>query len=178
MQPKVASGFGLPEGSDGWTDWTWFHARYPIPTRLTVLCDSPANYSGHFRKGRMVPCLGEACPLCAMGLGNQARYVFSVVEWQDRRVGLLELGRGQALLLQDWSEAAGGLRGVSIEIVRSSGKKQSSIDMTLVSEEVPIYFRHLPGPDPAKALLSTFQRANRIVLEDPSETSHRSAVSA
>lgn len=175
MQPKVSKGFGLPEGNDGWTDWTWFHARYPTPTRLTILCEEPANYVGHFRKGRMVPCLGEGCPLCESGLGNQARYVLAVVEWETRRVGLLELGRGQALRVQDWAEAQGALRGLSIEIVRSSVKKQSSIDMSMVTSSPPVYFQHLKGPDPAEALKQTFQRANKIVLEDPSESSRLSA---
>jgi hypothetical protein len=174
MQPKVQKGFGLPDGNDGWTDWTWFHARYPTVTRLTILCEAPANYSGHYRKGRMVACLGERCPLCEMGLGAQARYVLSVVEWDTRRVGLLELGRGQALRVQDWAEAAGSLRGVSIDIVRSSAKKQSGIELGLCTEEVPIYFRQLAGPDPVKALESTWQRSTRITLEEPSGSSRLS----
>lgn len=178
MPPKVQSGFGLPEGNDGWTDWTWFHARFPMATRLTILCAAPANYSGHYRKGRMVPCVGERCPLCESGLGNQARYVFAVVEWETRRVGLLELGRGQSLRVQDWAEAVGGLRGLSIEIVRSSAKKQSSLDMQLVTDEPPIYFQHLAGPDPVKALEQTWSRANRIVLEEPSPSSRLSEQSA
>lgn len=166
MQPKVESGFGLPEGNDGWTDWTWFHARYPVPTRLTILCEAPVNYSGHFRKGRMVPCLGEGCPLCSSGLGNQARYVFSVVEWDTRRIGLLELGRGHALQVQDWMAQAGGLRGMSVSIVRASQKKQSSIELELLEEAAPIYFQHLQGPDLVRALRSTFDRSVRCSLEE------------
>lgn len=178
MPPKVASGFGLPEGNDGWTDWTWFHARYPMATRLTILCEAPANYSGHYRKGRMVGCVGDRCPLCENGLGSQARYVFSVVEWETRRVGLLELGRGQALRVQEFAEAAGSLRGVSIEIVRSSVKKQSGLDLVLISEQPPIYFHHLEGPDPVKALEQTWARVNRIVLEEDPGSSRRSELSA
>jgi hypothetical protein len=166
VQPKVESGFGLPEGNDGWTDWTWFHARYPLPTRLTILCEAPVNYSGHFRKGRMVPCLGEGCPLCSSGLGNQARYVFSVVEWDTRRIGLLELGRGHALQVQDWMAQAGGLRGMSVSIVRASQKKQSSIELELLEEAAPIYFKHLQGPDLVRALRSTFDRSVRSSLEE------------
>jgi hypothetical protein len=166
MQPKVGGGFGLPEGSDGWSDWTWFHARHPQETRLTILCEEPVHYSGHFRKGRMVPCLGEGCPLCAQGFGNQARYVFSVVEWETRRIGLIELGRGNALQVADWMGAAGGLRGLSISITRSSSKKQSSIDMKWLQEEAPIYFRHLKGPDLKRALEATFSRTSRVSLED------------
>lgn len=165
MLPKVESGFGLPEGNDGWTDWTWFHAGYPRPLRLTILCAAPVNYSGHFRKGRMVPCLGESCPLCEMGLGNQARYVFSVVDWETRRVGLLELGRGHALQIQDWMARSDGLRGMSIEIVRSSVKKQSSLEMTLVEEPSPLYLKHLEGPDLARAVKSTWERSVRTSLE-------------
>jgi len=165
VRPKVATGFGLPEGSDGWTDWTWFHAGYPRPLRLTILCDAPVNYSGHFRKGRMVPCLSEGCPLCAAGFGNQARYVFSVVEWESRRVGLLELGRGQALRVQDWMESNGGLRGMSIEVVRSSIKKQSGLELSLISEEAPIYFQHLQGPDLQRAVVATWAHAVCVTLE-------------
>lgn len=178
MPPKVETGFGLPEGNDGWTDWTWFHARYPNPTRLTILCKAPANYSGHFRKGRMVPCLGDRCPLCEMGLGSQARYVFSVVDWETRRVGLLELGRGQALRVQDWAESFGSLRGLSVEIVRSSAKKQSSLDMRMVTEAVPVYFQHMEGPDPVKAVAQTWARVDRIVLEAAPESSRLSELSA
>jgi hypothetical protein len=101
--------------------------------------------------------------------------VFAVVEWETRRVGLLELGRGQTLRVQDWMEVQGSLRGLSIEIVRSSVKKQSSIDMSMVTLAAPLYFQHLKGPDPVEALKQTFQRATKIVLEDPLETSRRSA---
>lgn len=166
MQPKISQGFGLPEGNDGWSDWTWFHARASAPQRFTILCEVPANYAGHFRKGRMVPCLGDACPLCAMGLGAQARYVVSVVEWESRRIGLFEVGRGHAVCLNDWASSQGGLRGLSIEIQRVSHSKQARMDVRLVTDEEPIWFKHLEGPDVVKALASTFQRGNRIVLED------------
>ena len=159
MQPKVGSGFDLPEGSNGWTDWTWFHARAAAPSRFTILCVSPVHYSGHFSKGRMVPCAGDDCPLCAKGLGSQARYVFSVVEWETRRVGLLELGRGHALQVQDWIPANGGLRGLTIEIQRASHSKQSRVEMTMISDSTPLFFQHLEGPDLARAVQSTCSRA-------------------
>ena len=165
-QPKVGAGFGLPEGNDGWSDWTWFHARYSRPQRFTILCTEPVNYAGHFRKGRMVPCAGELCPLCATGVGGQARYVFSVVEWETRRVGLLELGRGHALLVQDWMAAAGGLRGMSIEIERTGLAKQSRVDLRFVTDCVPVYFHGLDGPDLARAVRSTWQRQVRITLDE------------
>jgi len=113
----------------------------------------------------MAPCLGESCPLCASGLGNQARYVFSVVEWESRRVGLLELGRGHALQIQDWMASNSGLRGMSIEIQRQSAKRQSAIELSLVSDEAPLYFHHLQGPDLARAVRSTFERSVRSSLE-------------
>lgn len=166
MPPKIQSGFGLPEGNDGWSDWTWFHARASAPQRFTVLCEEPVNYSGHFRKGRMVPCLGESCPLCSTGLGSQARYVVSVVEWESRRVGLFEVGRGHALSMQEWASSAGSLRGVSIEVQRVSHSKQSRMDVRLVTDESPLYFRHLKGPDLEKALASTFKRGDKITLEE------------
>jgi len=158
MLPKVGDGFGLPEGNDGWTDWTWFHARAAAPSRFTILCPAPVNYAGHFAKGRMVPCAGEDCALCARGMGTQARYVFSVVEWSSRRVGLLELGRGHALQIQDWIPAAGGLRGLTIELQRSAHSKQSRVDMCLVSDATPLFFQHLQGPDLVRAVRSTWQR--------------------
>lgn len=159
MKPKIGTGFDLPEGNDGWTDWTWFHARSAMPTRFTILCVSPVHYAGHFSKGRMVPCAGDDCPLCSKGLGTQARYVFSVVEWQTRRIGLLELGRGHALQIQDWMPQAGGLRGLTIELQRSSHSKQSRVDMTLISDSTPLFFQHLEGPDLLRAVQSTWQRA-------------------
>lgn len=189
MQPKVGTGFDLPEGNDGWTDWTWFHARSAAPTRFTILCIAPVNYAGHFSKGRMVPCAGEDCPLCERGLGTQARYVFSVVEWQTRRIGLLELGRGHALQIQDWMPQVGGLRGMSIELQRSSHSKQSRVDMTFVSDSTPLFFQHMEGPDLLRAVKSTWQRAASQSLnevpspkscqrDEPEEVSRRRARSA
>lgn len=166
MQPKVGIGFALPEGNDGWSDWTWFHARYAHPQRFTILCTDPVNYAGHYRKGRMVPCAGDMCPLCATGVGGQARYVFSVVEWSERRVGLLELGRGHALQVQEFAGANGGLRGVSIEIERSSLPKQSRVDVRMVQDPVPLDFQRLEGPDLARAVRSTWQRQVRITLDE------------
>ena len=96
--------------------------------------------------------------MCAKGLGTQARYVFSVVEWQSRRVGLLELGRGHALVVQEWIPEGGSLRGVSIELQRSSHSKQSRIDMAFVSDSTPLFFQHIEGPDLARAVKSTWQR--------------------
>lgn len=166
MQPKVGNGFDLPEGNEGWSDWTWFHARSAVPSRFTILCSSPVNYAGHFAKGRMVPCVGESCPMCNKGLGTQARYVFSVVEWETRRVGLLELGRGHALQVRDWGSEAGSVRGVSIELQRSSHSKQSRIEMTFVSDSTPLFFQHLEGPDLARAVKSTWHRAASQLLNE------------
>lgn len=168
MQPKVGTGWGLPEGNDRWSDWTWFHARAEHPQRFTVLCSMPVNYAGHFHKGRMLPCHGDGCPLCAKGEGTQARYVVSVVDWETRKVGLLELGRGHALTLQDWAGANGGLRGVSFEIERSCRSKHSRLDMRLVTDASPVFIHHLEGPDLVRAVKSTWQRqASQLVSEDP-----------
>jgi hypothetical protein len=100
-----------------------------------------------------------------MGLGNQARYVFSVVEWESRRVGLLELGRGHALQIQDWIARNEGLRGMSIEIVRQSVKKQSGLEVTYVDEEAPVVFKFLEGPDVERAVRATWQAQASITLE-------------
>jgi hypothetical protein len=178
MGVSVGTGFGLPAGSDGWTDWTWFHARYPLPQRFTILCEEPVSYSGHFRKGRMVPCSGEECPHCAMGLGSQARYVFSVVEWESRRVGLLELGRGHALQIQDWIGEVGALRGMSFEMVRSGSKRQSALTIVLLRESVPLFFRHLEGPDLVRAVKSTWERHSSSSLEEDPSRRERERVSA
>lgn len=189
MQPKVGTGFDLPEGNDGWTDWTWFHARSAVATRFTILCIAPVHYAGHFSKGRMVPCAGEDCPLCEKGLGTQARYVFSVVEWETRRIGLLELGRGHALQIQDWMPQLGGLRGMSIELQRSGHSKQSRVDMTFVSDSTPLFFQHMEGPDLLRAVKSTWQRAASHSLgefpspgspqrDEPDEVRRREARSA
>lgn len=165
MATKVGEGFGLPEGNEGWTDWTWFHARASAPSRFTILCSQPVHYAGHFWKGRMVACHGDVCPLCERGLGAQARYVFSVVEWETRKVGLLELGRGHALQIEDWIPRSGGLRGLSIELQRSGHSKQSRVDMTFVSDATPLFFQHLQGPDLARAVKSTWQRSSARSLE-------------
>jgi hypothetical protein len=177
-QPKVGVGFGLPEGNDGWTDWTWFHARSATAQRFTILCDAPANYSGHYRKGRMVPCMGEGCPLCATGIGAQARYVFSVVEWESRRVGLFEMGRGHALAVADRAGPEGGVRGVSFEVQRASHAKQSRIELTFLEVPVPLFFQHLQGPDVARAVKATWERQVRITLEECQPAEPRSASAA
>jgi len=166
LKPKVGEGFDLPEGNDGWSDWTWFHARAEYPQRFTVLCNSPVHYAGHFYKGRMVACAGDDCPLCAKGLGVQARYVFSVVEWETRRVGLLELGRGHALSIQDWMAQNGGLRGLSFEIERASRPKQSRLDLRLVTDAQPVFIHHLDGPDLRRAVESTWRRQASQLLSD------------
>lgn len=162
----VGKGFGLPDGNDGWSDWTWFHARSGVVQTFTVLCEEPVNYAGHYSKGRMVPCLGEVCPLCARGLGSQARYVLSVVDWESRRVGLLELGRGHILSVKDWADSFGGLRGLSFTVERATHSKQSRMELRLQTEEVPPYFKHLEGPDLARAVASTWERQVSITLED------------
>jgi len=166
MEAPIGDGYDLPEGSGGWTDWTWFHARCGRPSRFTILCDAPVHYAGHWMRGRMVPCPRDGCPLCAEGFGTQARYVFSVVEWSSRRVGLLEVGRGHALQIRDWSPRDGTARGVSIEIERISREKQSRVDMTLVADACPLFFQHVASPDLARALKSTWQRQVRSRLKE------------
>ena len=101
--------------------------------------------------------------------------MFSVVEWETRRVGLLELGRGHALQIQDWMAVNEGLRGLSFELVRSSHSKQSRVDMRLVTDSTPLFFRHLEGPDVVRAVESTWQRAASQSLNEclPGESSQR-----
>lgn len=166
MPVEINEGFELPPGKTGWTDFKWFHARSDYPTRLTILSDKPISFTGHYYKTRMHPCKGEKCSFCAVGIGTQVRYVFGVVEWETRSVGLYEMSRNHALDVQSWIARFGSVRGMTIEVQRAGRSKHCRIEMSYIEDPAPVFFGIMESPDVKLALQNSFQRADSSFLQD------------
>jgi hypothetical protein len=155
----LGEGYEPEDGNAGWSDWHWFKVRGGRLLRLVVLSEKPVHYKGHFVKGRMQPCFGADCQLCAEGVGFQLRYVFAVVDISERRTGLIELSRSVALQIRDWEPRNEGLRGMELVLTKESFAKQSRMVVDYGTGcEVP-WWRGLDVPDVAAALRSTWVKA-------------------
>ena len=123
-------------------------------------------YTGHFYGGRMVPCSGPGCEACGSAIGAQVRYCFAVAELESRRVGLIELGKSNGLLIRDWTARHGGLRGMVVRMSKQSKMAQSRTIVTYVEEAAPLWCVGVEAPDPALALYLTWHKAG---FEMPAE---------
>lgn len=155
----IGEGFGIPQGVDEWTDWTWFRASYSRSLLLAVLSEFPINYVGHYHKGQMRPCVGEGCELCADNVGKQLRYAFAAIELSTRRVGLMEVGRSVACQLQDWVEIRGAFRGMVLEVRRTHHSKHARLDVQWVEDRVVTWLDQVPSPNVVGALVATWSKA-------------------
>lgn len=156
----VGEGFDLPPDQQPWSDFHWFKVSPRRSLVVVVLSEQPLWYSGHFLDGRMWPCCGTGCEMCAHGIGGQVRYVLACAEVSTRRVGILEIGRGIGLQVRDWIERHETLRGMQLELQKHSLSRQSRTEVLYIDGEVAPWWRTLPIPDVKRALLLTWRKAN------------------
>jgi len=161
----VGEGWDLTPGAEPWSDFHWFQASTRGVLVLVVLSESAVWYTGHFVGGRMCPCIGHGCDFCAAAIGAQVRYCVSCAEVTSRRVGLIEFGRSNGLLLRDWTPRAGGLRGMTIEVSKHSKSVQSRTELAYVDRICEPWFLSLGVPDPCLALYLTWQKAGMAMPE-------------
>ena len=111
----------------------------------------------------MCPCSGSGCELCSTGIGSQLRFVFAVAERSTRRVGLIEFGKGNGQLIRDWSERAGGLRGVCLAVEKHSRSNQSRTEVRYVETPSEPWYLGLQVPDVQLALYLTWHKARMVM---------------
>jgi hypothetical protein len=169
----IGSGFDLPPGAEPWSDFHWFQASTKGIIVLVILSDQPVWYTGHYVGGRMAPCSGSGCDYCATGIGAQVRYCIAVAETATRRVGLIEFGRQNGLLLRDWMNRAGGLRGMVIEVSKHSKNVQSRTEIKYIDIPCEPFWRGLEVPDCATALFLTWHKAGMRMPQELIEASRK-----
>jgi len=171
--PPIGQGFDLPPGAEPWSDFHWFQASTRGILVLVFLSDQPIWYTGHYVGGRMAPCSGSGCDYCATGIGAQVRYCVSVAETSTRRVGLIEFGRSNGLLLRDWVSRKGCLRGMVIEVSKHSKNVQSRTEIRYIDMPCEPWYLGLEVPDAATALFLTWHKAGMKMPEELIESSRR-----
>ncbi len=164
MQP-TGSGWDVPEDLESAGEFRWWKIAAMRTLNLVIISHTPIWYRGHFYKGRMVPCLGDNCAMCAESVGSQLRYVFAGADTVTQRVGLLETGQSVASEIHDLALRHGQLRGLVIEIGKYSRSKNSRMELRPLDPMDGTWWAKLPIPDIAKALELTWQRANAILPE-------------
>lgn len=174
----VGEGWDLPQGSDAWNDFTWWKISGSRVLNLVILVDSPVWYAGHFYKGRMRPCQGENCKMCADGVGKQLRYVICGMEISAGTVGLLELGRSVALELRDLGIRYERLRGLVVEFGKVSYSKQSRMTVTAHPGHEVIGWASAAVPDIKTALRNTWLKAGEQIPDGFEETKKPNSLKA
>lgn len=169
----VGRGWDIPPEADAIGDFRWFKVKWPRTTTLVVLSHEASWYRGHFWNGRMIPCAGEQCVICARGIGAQVRFVFAAADVVNSQVGLMEVGRSVGLELRAWSEQAGQLRGMVLEFSKHSKSDKSRTEMKWIHQEAGGHWMTLPIPDIGRALKLTWERGGSGMQEamDEAETS-------
>lgn len=169
----IGQGFDLPPGAEPWSDFHWFQASTKGILVLVILSDQPVWYTGHYVGGRMAPCSGSGCDYCATGIGAQVRYCISVAETSARRVGLIEFGRQNGLLLRDWMNRQGCLRGMVIEVSKHSRNVQSRTEIRYIDMPCEPWYLGVEVPDAATALFLTWHKAGMRMPQELVESSRR-----
>jgi hypothetical protein len=159
----VGKGFDLPEEVRDKTDFHWMHVPVGGSLNLCLLPADPVWYVAHWLSGRMLPCEGQECKLCAKSLGTQIRYVFAVVEISTRRSGLIELGKTNGLQIRDWGGRDGYPTFATFEVYRPGRNKNSRLDVRRIEENVWPWCTLVPVPDHYRALQATWDRSVQSV---------------
>jgi hypothetical protein len=159
----IGQGWELPEGAEPWSSFHWFQASTRGIMDLVILGEDPCWYTGHYSGRRMFPCSGEGCAFCAEGIGSQVRYVLAVVETSSRRAGLIEFGKSNGQLIRDWTARNNGLRGMRIEVSKTSKNVQSRTIVAYVEQPLEPWYLGMEVPDVALALYLTWHKAGMIM---------------
>lgn len=165
----IGSGWDVPEEAQGWSDFTWWKVRGSKSLVLIMLCDQPVWYSGHFYKGRMTPCLGQDCAMCADGVGAQLRYVLTGMDPVSQRAGLLEVGRNVALTVREFAARNGGLRGLMLEFTKMGHSKHCRMEVYAHYENTVPGWEKVKAPDMKAALVATWEKAKLPYPEEYKE---------
>jgi len=97
--------------------------------------------------------------MCEKGIGSQVRYVMGAVEVSTRRVGILEVGRGNGLLIRDWVGSRGEMHGLQIELEKHSHSRTSRTEVRWIQQEPPPWVHIVEVPDIRRALILTWDKA-------------------
>lgn len=159
----VGSGWELPESAEPWSNFHWFQASTRGVLDFVILGEEPFWYTGHYAGRRMYPCAGDGCEMCKEGVGSQVRYVLAVVETSGRRVGLIEFGKSNGQLIRDWTARNNGLRGMRIEVSKTTKSVQSRTVVEYVSIPCEPWYLGMEVPDVAQALYLTWHKAGMIM---------------
>lgn len=156
----VGDGWEVAAEHAPWSDFHW----WKVPTKgglmLALLGTAPVYYVGHFDDGRMWPCCTPDCGMCREGKGSQVRYVMGAADVTTKRVGILEVGRANGLLIRDWAQSRGAMKGVVIELAKHSHARTSRTEVRLVDKEPGPWIHMLQVPDLKRALILTWDKAN------------------
>jgi hypothetical protein len=97
--------------------------------------------------------------MCAEGCAGQVRYVFAAAEVSTKRVGLLEVGRSNGLLIRSWISRNGGFKGMVLELSKHSHSRSSRTDVRYIDREEPPWYLAAEVPNVKRALLLTWKKA-------------------
>lgn len=154
----IGEGWDVPGSEIPWSDHHWFRVSPRASLVVVCLSECPLWYSGHYVAGRMAPCVGEGCELCSEGVGGQVRYVFACAEISTKRVGLLEVGRQNGLLIRSWIPRRGEFRGMTIELMKHSHSRASRTEVLYIDTVESPWYLALEVPDVKRALLMTWKK--------------------
>jgi len=154
----IGQGWEVPGSEIPWSDHHWFRVSPRGALVVVCLSEAPLWYSGHYVSGRMAPCVGDGCELCAEGVGGQVRYVFAAAEVSTKRVGLLEVSRSNGLLIRSWVSRRGKFKGMVLEFSKHSHSKNSRTQVLYIDEDLPPWYLALEVPDVKRALLMTWKK--------------------
>ena len=156
----VGEGWDVAPEDRPWSDFHWWKVPAKGVLVLALVGEKPLYYVGHYVDGRMWPCLGPDCGMCKNSVGSQIRYVMGAVDISTRRVGILEVGRSNGMLIRDWVGARGAMTGQVIELEKHSHSRVSRTEIRRVEKEVGPWIHQIQLPDLRRALILTWDKAN------------------
>lgn len=156
----VGEGWDVAPEDRPWSDFHWWKVPAKGILVLALVGTKPLYYTGHFVDGRMWPCTGDKCKICEGGICSQVRYVMAACDVSTKRVGILDVGRGNGLLIRDWVGSRGEMCGLVLELEKHSHSMRSRTEVRRVEKEVGPWIRQIEVPDLRTALILTWDKAN------------------
>lgn len=135
MAFEIEDGNGDPRAEKAGSKYGFIHVPARGKLRVCFLCEKAWKYVSHWnpKTNRHDPHDTQSCICKRRAVGTQNRWVYCVYDEDAKRMGILELGKEQAVELTDICDRVNGLRGLQFEFRKPDGEKRGRIEITLRS---------------------------------------------
>jgi len=130
MRAEYGHGFLSAPDDEDRCMFQWLHIRSGESCTVVFGDKAPLWYKAHWYGGRMQPCIGEECRMCAAGVGRQRRWVFAVKLVGGKKPMLWEVSESLAQDIKAIANEKGELERLKLYVIREGSGNKGRMSVT------------------------------------------------